>query len=255
MSKYVKDNEWGVKYPNFKKTEFKCTCCGGYGNGIATTLLDVLQALRNKYGNLIVTSGYRCSKCNKRVGGASNSAHLKGQAADFYFGSGILGNQTTRINVVNEIKKMPNVHYTYCNVNGNYPNMGSAIHVDTNLVDTDTKTINEIAKEVIDGKWGNGTDRKKKLTEAGYNYSEVQARVNVLVKTPTKKYIQINTKDGVWCRTGGYGFNYAKYKVIPYQTKCELLNKNIGNANGYSWDKVIYNNKIVYLPNKWNKYL
>mgnify|MGYP003287851762 CR=1 FL=1 len=33
MFKYVQDNEWGTKYPNFKKSEFKCPCgkCNGYG--------------------------------------------------------------------------------------------------------------------------------------------------------------------------------------------------------------------------------
>ena len=82
MSKYVKDNEFGTKYPNFRKEEFKCPCCGSYGKGIATTLLDTLQALRNKYGNLIVTSGYRCSSYNKKVGGATNSFHVKGRAFD-----------------------------------------------------------------------------------------------------------------------------------------------------------------------------
>ena len=40
------------------------------------------------------------------------------------------------------------------------------------------KTNEEIAKEVIQGKWGVGSERKKKLTEAGYNYSEIQAIVN-----------------------------------------------------------------------------
>lgn len=44
------------------------------------------------------------------------------------------------------------------------------------------KTVDEIAKEVIQGKWGNGSDRKKRLTEAGYDYSEVQNRVNSLLK-------------------------------------------------------------------------
>lgn len=137
MSKYVRDWEWGTKYPNFRKSEFKCPDCGGYGNGIASSLLDVLQDLRDKYGSLVITSGYRCPSYNKRVGGVSNSKHMSGQAADFYFSSGILGNQNTRIRVRDEIKKMPNVHYTYCNVNGNYPNMGNAIHVDTYLKDTD----------------------------------------------------------------------------------------------------------------------
>lgn len=44
------------------------------------------------------------------------------------------------------------------------------------------KSVDEIAKEVIKGKWGNGTERKKKLEAAGYNYSEVQKRVNELCK-------------------------------------------------------------------------
>lgn len=45
-----------------------------------------------------------------------------------------------------------------------------------------TKTNEEIAKEVIDGKWGNNPDRKKKLTEAGYDYSAIQKIVNNMLK-------------------------------------------------------------------------
>ena len=44
------------------------------------------------------------------------------------------------------------------------------------------KTVYEIAVEVIAGLWGNGAERKEKLTEAGYDYSEVQRRVNLLIK-------------------------------------------------------------------------
>ena len=44
------------------------------------------------------------------------------------------------------------------------------------------KSIDEVAKEVIQGKWGNGVDRKNKLTAAGYDYSAVQSRVNELCK-------------------------------------------------------------------------
>lgn len=40
------------------------------------------------------------------------------------------------------------------------------------------KSNAEIAKEVIAGKWGNGTDRKKKLEAAGYEYMAIQAEVN-----------------------------------------------------------------------------
>lgn len=42
--------------------------------------------------------------------------------------------------------------------------------------------IHDIALEVISGKWGTGAERKQKLTQAGYNYSEVQAEVNRILK-------------------------------------------------------------------------
>lgn len=45
-----------------------------------------------------------------------------------------------------------------------------------------TKTVDELAKEVIKGLWGNGADRKTKLTAAGYDYAKVQKRVNELLK-------------------------------------------------------------------------
>jgi N-acetylmuramoyl-L-alanine amidase CwlA len=44
------------------------------------------------------------------------------------------------------------------------------------------KSTTEIAKEVIAGKWGNGNDRRQKLTAAGYDYAAVQAKVNQLLK-------------------------------------------------------------------------
>lgn len=55
-----------------------------------------------------------------------------------------------------------------------------------------TKSVDEIAREVIAGKWGNGQDRKNRLTRAGYDYNAVQERVNeMLGKTtqPSKKSI------------------------------------------------------------------
>ncbi|MBR1472274.1 MAG: hypothetical protein IJ600_11620 [Lachnospiraceae bacterium] len=44
------------------------------------------------------------------------------------------------------------------------------------------KSVDEIAKEVIAGKWGVGQDRTRKLTDAGYDASAVQKRVNELMK-------------------------------------------------------------------------
>lgn len=47
---------------------------------------------------------------------------------------------------------------------------------------TSGKSVDELAREVINGKWGNGSARKKKLTAAGYDYDAVQKRVNELMK-------------------------------------------------------------------------
>lgn len=44
------------------------------------------------------------------------------------------------------------------------------------------KSIDAIAREVIRGDWGNGDERKQKLTAAGYDYSAVQKKVNELLK-------------------------------------------------------------------------
>lgn len=43
------------------------------------------------------------------------------------------------------------------------------------------KTISELAKEVISGKWGNWPEREKRLTSVGYNYKEVQDEVDKLM--------------------------------------------------------------------------
>ena len=50
------------------------------------------------------------------------------------------------------------------------------------IVGENIKTIDELASEVIKGLWGNGKDRKKRLTDAGYDYNKVQAKVNELMK-------------------------------------------------------------------------
>jgi N-acetylmuramoyl-L-alanine amidase CwlA len=85
------------------------------------------------------------------------------------------------------------------------------------------KSIEQIAKEVIQGKWGNGADRKKRLTNAGYNYAEVQKKVNELLgkkNTPSKKSVDAIAREviqGKWGngadrkkRLTNAGYNYAE---------------------------------------------
>lgn len=42
-------------------------------------------------------------------------------------------------------------------------------------------TVDELAQQVLDRKWGNGTERKRRLEAAGYNYNAVQKKVNEIV--------------------------------------------------------------------------
>lgn len=53
---------------------------------------------------------------------------------------------------------------------------------DAETVAENAKTIDELAREVIRGEWGNGEERRRRLTEAGYDYAAVQARVNELLR-------------------------------------------------------------------------
>lgn len=43
------------------------------------------------------------------------------------------------------------------------------------------KSNQVVAQEILDGKWGNGSERRERLTQAGYNYEKVQSIVNALV--------------------------------------------------------------------------
>lgn len=57
------------------------------------------------------------------------------------------------------------------------------------------KTVEELVEEVLEGKWGNGNARKKKLTEAGYDYNAVQAAVNKKVEESKQVYYTVKNGD------------------------------------------------------------
>lgn len=67
---------------HFKVKEFACKHCGEIK--IDINLLVKLEELRRAIGNrpIIINSGYRCPTHNKNVGGAKNSQHMYGKAAD-----------------------------------------------------------------------------------------------------------------------------------------------------------------------------
>ena len=64
------------------------------------------------------------------------------------------------------------------------------------------KSVNELAKEVIRGKYGNGDDRKKAL---GDRYDEVQARVNEILGVNNKVYYTVQKNDNLTKIAKKYG--------------------------------------------------
>lgn len=103
-------------------------------------------------------------------------------------------------------------------------------------VETLKKSIEEIAKEVLAGKWGNGTERKNALTKAGFNYSEVQKKVNELtdkVSKPESFKVQVsitnlNIRKGPSTKYASVGFcPKGVYTIVETKT-----------ADGFTWGKL-----------------
>ena len=80
-----------------------------------------------------------------------------------------------------------------------------------------SKTTSQLAEEVIAGQWGNGTDRKKRLTAAGYDYDAVQKVVNQ--KMAAKKqtayvYYVVKRGDTLSGIASKYGTTYQRLAQI-----------------------------------------
>lgn len=71
---------------HFSFAEFRCKCGGRYstcrGVLVRRELLASLEVYRHAVGAVSIVSGYRCASHNRAVGGASQSQHLYGAAAD-----------------------------------------------------------------------------------------------------------------------------------------------------------------------------
>ena len=75
------------------------------------------------------------------------------------------------------------------------------------------KSIDEIATEVLAGRWGNNPERKQKLEAAGYNYEAVQAAVNQKAKSgaSAKKSVSAVAQEVL---AGKWGNNPARKKAL-----------------------------------------
>lgn len=88
------------------------------------------------------------------------------------------------------------------------------------------KSLDQIAQEVIRGDWGNGEERKQRLTEAGYDYEAVQNKVDEILNPPappkkTNEEIAEEVIKGEWGnglerknRLENAGYNYNTIQDI-----------------------------------------
>lgn len=105
------------------------------------------------------------------------------------------------------------------------------------------KSVDEVAKEVIRGEWGNGDERYNRLTNAGYNYNEVQAKVNELLNsnkptpapTPSVDILELVRKT----IRGDFGNGEARRKALGSNYDEVQRQVNLNLKNGLTrWDNI-----------------
>lgn len=101
---------------------------------------------------------------------------------------------------------------------------------------TPTKSVSQIADEVIAGKWGNGDARKNALEAAGYNYNEVQAAVNAKLSgggsAPAKKSNAEIAKEVIAGKWGNGDDRKRKLQEAGYDYNAVQaeVNKQLGSS-------------------------
>lgn len=98
------------------------------------------------------------------------------------------------------------------------------------------KSIDEVAQEVIDGKWSMQPERQKLLEAAGYNYKEIQNRVNDILKSKedATKAVRYRANGNVWVRSGP-GTNKTRLVVVNKGDIVFVDESKDVNVNGTVW--------------------
>lgn len=102
--------------------------------------------------------------------------------------------------------------------NGKMNGFGSGSATPTPAPAVSKKSNEEIANEVIAGQWGNGEDRKNRLTAAGYDYNAIQSIVNQKTGTSSSntssKTYTVKSGDTLSSIASQYGTTYQELAKI-----------------------------------------
>lgn len=98
----------------------------------------------------------------------------------------------------------------------------NTVKTTTTTTTTTTKDITTVAREVIAGQWGSGTDRKTALTKAGYDYEKVQAKVNEILNTTTTTTASTTTSKA--------SSSSATQKEVVATCSAKKFNKSLAGA-------------------------
>ena len=173
-------------------------------------------------------------------------AHLKYGSVTIKKGTRVLKGE--RLGYMGATGSATGVHLHFEIRDTNNKKIDPTPYIDSDLPnkETELKDIDTIAKEVIQGKWGNGSERKERLTEAGYNFSEVQQRVNEMLgysDTPKKTY-KVVSGDNLTKISKKYGVSvnalYNENKAL-----IDKENKKRGVDVSKKW---VYPNQILTIP-------
>ena len=104
-----------------------------------------------------------------------------------------------------------------------------------------TLSVEELAKQVIAGKWGSGQERKEKLTKAGYDYDKVQAKVNEMLADTVTTREEVIAKGNAWARKicADNRYHYNMWEQNDAQShKCPICSKlkYEDNPDDFGWN-------------------
>lgn len=187
--------------------------------------------------------GYIAEEVNKKLGantniGNNNTNNTNTQTSEMYRVRKTLEDAKSQIGaytVLENAKKACKEGYTV------FDSKGNVVYTNKKQ-ETVKKSVDEVAREVIKGIWGNGKERKDKLTAAGYNYSEVQTRVNEIVNGTSKseskqeyRTYTVKAGDSLW-------------KIAATQLNNGSRWTEIQKLNGLK-STTIYKGQVLKLPN------